>query len=375
MPINNLIAMGGVNPGVARSFYGGKQDAQRGQMNNLAMQGTRQSHNINQEKMQMLRQEQTMKMMASAAQYLDTIPEEQRAQVFESMKPKFAQYGAPVPEGIGFEQAMPRLQQAKIQVFGVPEKVETFSPVIEGGRPVAQRSDLTNRVYSDPRAPSKVMQGTPGEYNNPYGSKATDKYWENRVKGQAERVETLEKEAASAFDEIKALDRFMESSKGSTEGGAQPIITGVKNFLTSFGAEFEGLEDMAQMQQAVADIKTNYLRDLGARGLTDKDMEIINAALPRMNTSQEARENVVRILQKAQANKIKEWEFMKKEEQRVFPSKAGEIFNPKWYSEYQSYSSDELSPAELQELEMRESLLQQGAPQQGGFGKIERTDR
>jgi len=226
---------------------------------------------------------------------------------------------------------------------------------------------------------SKSFQNEPssGTTVNVGLGKDDQKYWDQRLQDQAKMMGDVKKRAEASYNEMRALDRFLESSKGTTAGGAQPIISGVKNFLSSFGAEFKDLKDIAQMEQAIGDIKVNFFKEFGARGLTDKDMEIIKDSLPRLNTSEEARENVVRILKKAHAKSIEGYEKSLEEEKRIYPERAKKVFTPNWYNEYVKYSQEgDLTPEEQAELSARESIMgNQGIDQQQPFNKMQRTDR
>ena len=155
-----------------------------------------------------------------------------------------------------------------------------------------------------------------------------DKYLEGRASAQAATMAELEKSAESAYRANQALDRFITSSATGDAGGAQPLITGVKSFLSSFGYDPAGLTDTAVMQQAVGDILGAKMAELGARGLTDKDMEILRQALPRVDISHEARVRVADIIKRANQNTLREYEAQVRFEEETYPQ--GNFRRPSW---------------------------------------------
>lgn len=78
------------------------------------------------------------------------------------------------------------------------------------------------------------------------------------------------------------------------------------------------------------------MAELGARGLTDKDMEVLRQSLPRVDTDKGSRDNVVAILKKANDAVLNEYENARSEEARVYPDLATRITNPGWYKAYKS---------------------------------------
>ena len=146
-----------------------------------------------------------------------------------------------------------------------------------------------------------------------------NKYVETRAAQQAATMGELEKSAESAYRANQALSRFVASSAAGDAGGAQPLITGVKSFLSSFGFDPAGLTDTAIMQQAVGDILGAKMAELGARGLTDKDMQVLRDALPQVNTSHEARVAVADIIKKANENTLREYDTQVQYEEQTYP--------------------------------------------------------
>ena len=179
------------------------------------------------------------------------------------------------------------------------------------------------------------------EKTKPVGTRITNtvgkgdsKYAEERLSGLAKDMQALDKSATSAYKANKSLDRFIEASKTGTEGGAQPIISAAQNLLASFGYSPESLKDVRVMEQAVGDILGTKMEELGARGLTDKDMEVLRQALPRVNIDKNSRLEVAKIVKKANDFTINEWENARSEEERIYPEIAGRVAKPAWYKDW-----------------------------------------
>ena len=110
------------------------------------------------------------------------------------------------------------------------------------------------------------------------------------------------------------------------------------------------------MEQAIGDILGNKMAELGARGLTDKDMEVLRQSLPRVDTDKASRDNVVEILKKANNNVIAEYENARLEEARVYPDLSKRIPDPAWYKAHKlkvPTNTSDLAAAAKAELERR----------------------
>jgi hypothetical protein len=120
-----------------------------------------------------------------------------------------------------------------------------------------------------------------------------------------------------------------DASKDGREGGAADIISEVQNLFVSVGGPAGGLEDVSTMKQAVGAMQAEYMSELGARGLTDKDMEILAVALPQMATDRASREAVIKILKKE--NNIKIYDYMNQvsQAQQNYPGLKMNL--PGWY--------------------------------------------
>lgn len=166
--------------------------------------------------------------------------------------------------------------------------------------------------------------------------KGDDKYQEERRKGQATQFAELEKRAESASRQIDTLDRFIAASKNGTAGGAQPVISGVQNLLSTFGYTPAQLKDVRVMEQAIGDILGNKMVELGARGLTDKDMEILRMALPRVATDAQSRVAIAEVLKKSANASLNEYANARAEEERIYPEFAQKTPVQAWFKDWKS---------------------------------------
>lgn len=156
-------------------------------------------------------------------------------------------------------------------------------------------------------------------------------YTSARMADQAEIMTKASTSADTAFENNLSLDQFMLDSAEGREGGAAPILSSVQNFMTTLGFTAEGLEEVAGMKQSEATILARYMEALGARGLTDKDMEILRETLPQMGTSREAREKVVRILKRNNNEKLFKYVNAMDKEKLAFPDMYQN--EPSWYED------------------------------------------
>lgn len=180
---------------------------------------------------------------------------------------------------------------------------------------------------------------------------AQNAYLSGRAGEQAKDMGELEAAATSAYTANQALDRFVQSSSAGDAGAAQPIITGVKNFLASFGIDPEGLTDTTVMQQAIGQILGAKMSELGARGLTDRDMEVLRQALPQVSASHEARVQVADILKRANETTIQEYRRQADFEQQQYPDYK--FMRPSWFGNEGGLSNDERAELEALRAEFR----------------------
>ena len=158
------------------------------------------------------------------------------------------------------------------------------------------------------------------------------KYAEKRMEGRANSMADLEKTAESAFKSNKALDRFVAASATGASGSAQPLYTATENFLSSFGYTSDNLKSVALMEQAIGDILSSKMAELGARGLTDKDMEVLRQALPRVATEKQARVDVANIIKKSNEGTIANYESELSAEKESYPDLKIPLKG--WHREY-----------------------------------------
>lgn len=197
------------------------------------------------------------------------------------------------------------------------------------------RKELANMQLEGRKDMAKVTEAITKQ------GRGESKYAEERMKAKAGEMTALEKSAGAAYKQIQALDRFLEASKTGTEGGAQPILTDVRNFLSTFGVPSGNLKEVRQMEQAVNDILATKFQEFGARGLTDRDMAILQASLPRVETDRRSRENIANILRKAHINTINDYQAQIEEEARLHPDLAGKLSSPPWVNEFRKRGTPE----------------------------------
>lgn len=178
-----------------------------------------------------------------------------------------------------------------------------------------------------------VERGSKG-INVNVGGEGQTEYEKQRLKQQAVDIGEATKSAESAYNNIVSLKRFKESSKDGYEGNLAPILTGARNFVASFGYDSEKLKDTRYMEQAIGEMQAQKMKELGARGLTDKDMEILARALPRVETDKASREAIADILIKANSRVIDSWESDMNEEKKIWPELSSRIRQPSWHRMY-----------------------------------------
>ena len=203
-----------------------------------------------------------------------------------------------------------------------------------------------------------VSSGVPGELvGDQYqkGAGASDvsatattegqgEYVKERLKAQAERVGEMGKSAATSYKGMESLDRFIKASGEGDAGGAQKVMSWTKNLLSSFGYSDESLTDVRVMEQTIGDILGNKMQELGARGLTDKDMEILRESLPRVATDKASRVKVANIVKKSYEKDIEDYLYVVGQEKEKNPELADQIFEPRWMKSYADYKSKQTTP-------------------------------
>ncbi len=204
-------------------------------------------------------------------------------------------------------------------------EVPSMRTTYDGSQRVQEEFDPVSRQWNE------VGRGEVGAGTVVNLGAGDNAYTKKRQEQNAERMGTYRKSADASIRSQRNLKQFMRASAEGREGGAVPIVSGIQNFLVTFGFSDTGLKDVAGMQQAIGSIKKEHMDELGARGLTDKDMEIISEALPRAETSREAREAVAGVLQKANDYKIREYIDLIESEKGNYPDIKQML--PSWYDD------------------------------------------
>lgn len=266
-------------------------------------------------------------MMAGPAEYSTTPQYDQSGRAFVMNKEGGVKYLDGIqardkkeiaPSGVAYNP----YQIESGQVFNDPNKMMNIGP---DGQPVVNQPLVAAKKDIAKSGASNLNVGT-----------GSGKYADKRQEGRATAMAELEKSAENSYKQIIALDRFSEASKNGTEGGAQPIITAVQGFISSFGYTPESLKNVRVMEQAIGDILGSKMAELGARGLTDQDMKILREALPRVATDRESREIVAGILRKSHESTLAEYHNMRQEEARIHPDLSAQMPEQVWYKDYKA---------------------------------------
>ena len=221
-------------------------------------------------------------------------------------------------------------------VAGAPAAPSTV-PAEPSGAPVAAQRPSSGQVNISPRAKEDVEK-TRQESE----IKAQAAAREQAYKKLDESLRDSESKASSAASTINALDRFLESSPSAAAGGLQPLLTNVKNLLSSFGISPDSLVNEQKMSAAIDQILMGKMESMGsaARGLTNQDMESMRNSLPRMNTDRRAREEVARIVKKSRANDIEDYRIQRISESENFPDIAKVRAAPRFYLDWIKKTED-----------------------------------
>jgi hypothetical protein len=296
--INQLIAMGGRNvASPAERYMQTRKEMGAERRGALAEQQAIQSMDINRQKQQMLQQEQATKNMASLAQYLDTIPEgEQREAAFQAAVPKFQSQGLPpAPQGATYESVKPKLEQAKLQVFGAPAEkwVQGVSPT---GAPMQQSTTTGKQI-------SGITHKKSGQTIN------------IDTKGESELAKSLNKAYGKDLidrrnDAIQARDSLIATNdaidlldSGVITGTGAEFITSAGKALRRLGIDY--FEDDVKNTEAYyanqAKQVAQVIKAFGAgTGLSDADREYAEkAAAGKITMSEESLRKIIEMNQSA----------------------------------------------------------------------------
>lgn len=232
---------------------------------------------------------------------------------------------SPIPVGENTRLYDPVTQQVILDAS--PNPTNYNQPFLPDGTP--------NQAYQDYQTGLREAGRT--SVNTTVNNPASNEFLEGIGSSQAVNYDELSDSATSAYRSNQSLDQFVAASANGDQGAFQPISTAAKNLIASFGYNPEGLTDVVVMEQAIGDILSNKMAELGARGLTDRDMQVLKDALPRVNTSQEARVNVANIVKKANAQTIAEFINQTNFIKETYPDFP--IMTPSWFGTYEDLMS------------------------------------
>ena len=177
-----------------------------------------------------------------------------------------------------------------------------------------------------------------------------------------ENYELGNKSATKHLANARNLQRFLRTNHKTPEGALAGALSGVKNVMATFGMESEGLVAAQTGQQALSAILASEMTERGARGLTDKDMEILKDAMPRMDTDREARRIVAEVLLASAQRQV--YAQIDAYDQNV--AAGSRLTKPTWMpqmrAEYDTYKQVEAEELELERLEreLEEDDIAQG---------------
>ena len=177
-----------------------------------------------------------------------------------------------------------------------------------------------------------------------------------------ENYELGNKSATKHLANARNLQRFLRTNHKTPEGALAGALTGVRNVMATFGMESEGLVAAQTGQQALSAILASEMTERGARGLTDKDMEILKDAMPRMDTDREARRIVAEVLLASAQRQV--YAQIDAYDQNV--AAGSRLTKPTWMpqmrAEYDTYKQVEAEELELERLEreLEEDDIAQG---------------
>lgn len=197
--------------------------------------------------------------------------------------------------------------------------------------------------YGDPYPIKSTVANVSAEAK--VGESGLTEFWKGAAKGRSDALNKSAEAAEASADNLISLNRFLKESARGTAGGFQPLITGAQNLLASFGFSSNELVSTTTMAQAIASNKAAYMKQLGARGLTDQDMKILGEALPQVQTSRQARETVARILIKSNKATVDRWaRDFKNTYENVPPGMEFLRQYPAWYQDYINQVPDVPAP-------------------------------
>lgn len=152
----------------------------------------------------------------------------------------------------------------------------------------------------------------------------------------AKAYDAAEASATSAMSTIKSMDQILSLSPNAASGQLQPMITGVKNVLTSLGISSDSLVNEQLIANAIDRTLIGKMEAMGsaARGLTDRDMISLKNSLPKLDTDKAAREEVARIVKKSKVYDIENYRMLRLNESKNFPDQAAVRPVPSFYVQW-----------------------------------------
>ena len=152
----------------------------------------------------------------------------------------------------------------------------------------------------------------------------------------AKSYEAAEASATSAMSTINSMDQILRLSPNAASGQLQPMITGVKNVLTSLGISSDSLVNEQLIANAIDRTLIGKMEAMGsaARGLTDRDMISLKNSLPKLDTDKAAREEVARIVKKSKVYDIENYRMLRLNESKNFPNQAAVRPVPSFYVQW-----------------------------------------
>ena len=163
---------------------------------------------------------------------------------------------------------------------------------------------------------------------------------EDTSKNVFSKYEESEKNAVGAFSRVNSMAIYKKLGANAAAGRVQPVITGVKNILSSFGFTPESLVNEQVMSSTIDYILANYMKELGARGLTDTDIKTIKNSLPTLNTSKESRIAVANIIQKVNTKVIDQYRVDRVNLTKNYPNRLNRAPFPNFYKEWIAQTND-----------------------------------
>lgn len=148
----------------------------------------------------------------------------------------------------------------------------------------------------------------------------TDPFLVAHASKQATMYDEMAKSAVSGIDMMNNLSVMKSVQDDSIHGGLAEAGKLVGNLLASVGVDQDWITATNLTDRSSNDILRQYMVKLGARGLTDKDMDILRSSLPTFRTDIKAQSEVIRILEKGIGENITDYKTMSKRLRVKYPN-------------------------------------------------------